>query len=402
MGVQVELSKDLARHLRAGHPWVFRKALKQPPRMPAGTIVDVAENGRFVARGYYDPLSPIAVRVLTRDEREPIDRSFWKRRVADSLKLRRELLDLSHTDSFRLLHGESDMLPGVNADLYAGFAVLKLYSAGLTPHREAIVAALRDNVPDLLGVLGRDELSRDDAEDESDRPAQGRPLWGKPPPQKLCMTENGMKLWLDPYTGQKTGMFLDQRDNRRLVRDLAKNRSSALNMFCYTGGFSVAAALGGAKRVVSVDSDADAVALCRENFELNELGPANHEFVADDAFKVLDRYKAEGRRFELIVLDPPAFAKSQRTVEAALDGYASLNRAALALLSPGGLLCTASCSARVSAEDFFTAVKEAAFKARVDLQLVHQRFQPPDHPVLAQFPQGRYLKFFVFRRPGGV
>jgi 23S rRNA (cytosine1962-C5)-methyltransferase len=149
-----------------------------------------------------------------------------------------------------------------------------------------------------------------------------------------------------------------------------------------------------------VDLDADAVDLCRENFALNGLDPAAHRFEAADAFKVLDRFKVEGRKFELIVLDPPAFAKSQRTVEAALDGYASLNRNALALLPPGGLLCTASCSARVSAEDFFTAVKEAAFKARVDLQLVHQRFQPPDHPVLAQFPQGRYLKFLVFRRAG--
>jgi 23S rRNA (cytosine1962-C5)-methyltransferase len=397
MAVSVELSKDLARHLRAGHPWVFRKALKAPPKMPAGTVVDVTEGGRFVARGYYDPLSPIAVRVLTRTEGETVDRAFWKRRLGHAMRLRTELLDLSNTDSFRICHGESDQLPGVVADLYAGFAVLKLYSAGLTPHRESIIAALRENVPGLKGVLGRDELSRDDAEDESDIPAQGRVLWGEPPPEKLCMTEHGMKLWLHPYTGQKTGMFLDQRDNRDLVRSLAKGRRS-LNMFCYTGGFSVAAALGGASQVTSVDSDADAIALCRENFALNGIDPAQHQFEATDAFDLLARYKAENLKFDLIVLDPPAFAKSQRTVEAALDGYASLNRAALALLSPGGILCTASCSARVSAEEFFTAVKEAAFKARVDLQLVHQRYQPPDHPTLAQFPQGRYLKFFVFRR----
>jgi len=399
MAVAVELSKDLARHLRAGHPWVFRKALKQPPRMPAGTVVDVAENGRFVARGYYDPLSPIAVRILTRDEKEKVDRAFFKRRVAQALKLRRELLDLRDTDAFRALHGESDLLPGVVADVYAGFAVLKLYSAGLTPHREAIVSALRENLPDLKGVLGRDELSRDDAEDESDGPAQGHVLWGEPPPEKLRMTEYGMKLLVEPYTGQKTGMFLDQRDNRRLVRELAAGRRT-LNMFSYTGGFSVAAALGGAPLVVSVDSDADAMALCRENFGLNGIDPGPHAFRAEDGFKALDKLKAEGQSFELIVLDPPAFAKSQRTVEAALDGYASLNRNALALLPPGGVLCTASCSARVSPDQFFTAVKEAAFKAKVDLQLVHQRFQPPDHPVLAQFPQGGYLKFFVFRRPG--
>jgi 23S rRNA (cytosine1962-C5)-methyltransferase len=397
MPVPVELSKDLARHLRAGHPWVFRKALKAPPKMPPGTVVDITEGGRFVARGYYDPLSPIAVRILTRDERETVDRAFWKRRIGAAHQLREELLDRSQTDSYRVLHGESDAVPGVIADLYAGFVVLKLYSAGLVPHREHIVAALRDAVPGLKGVLGRDELSRDDAEDESDRPAQGKGLWGQTPPEKLQMLENGMKLWLHPYTGQKTGMFLDQRDNRALVRTLAKGRRT-LNLFGYTGGFSLAAALGGAPEVWSVDQDEDATALARENFTLNGLEPAKHQFRSDDVFQLLGELKERKETFPLVVLDPPAFAKSQRTVEAALDGYASLNRNAMALLPVGGLLCTASCSARVSAEEFFTAVKEASFKARVDLQLVHQRFQPPDHPTHIQFPQGRYLKFLVFRR----
>jgi 23S rRNA (cytosine1962-C5)-methyltransferase len=207
-----------------------------------------------------------------------------------------------------------------------------------------------------------------------------------------------MKLWVDVHRGQKTGMFLDQRDNRRLVRDLAKGRR-ALNLFCYTGGFSVAAALGGATGVTSVDLDGDAVALASESFALNGLAATPHRLEIGDAFEYLADQKTQQERFDLIVVDPPAFAKSQRTVEAALDGYASLNRAALALLPPGGLLCTSSCSARVSSEAFFGAVKEAAFKARVDLQLVHERYQPPDHPVLAQFPQGRYLKFLVFRRP---
>jgi 23S rRNA (cytosine1962-C5)-methyltransferase len=337
------------------------------------------------------------VRILTRDERETIDRAFWKRRVAAAQALRTELLDLAQTDSYRVVHGESDALPGVIADLYAGFIVLKLYSAGLVPHRDAIVAALRDAVPKLQGVLGRDELSRDDAEDESDRPAQGKVLWGREPPEKLQMLENGMKLWLSPYTGQKTGMFLDQRDNRALVRSLAKGRRT-LNLFGYTGGFAVSAALGGAPSVWNVDQDEEATALARDNFALNGHDPGKHRFSSEDVFSLLSDLKAKGEQFGLVVLDPPAFAKSQRTVEAALDGYASLNRGALALLPPGGLLCTASCSARISAEEFFTAVKEAAFKAKVDLQLVHQRFQPPDHPTLLQFPQGRYLNFLVFRR----
>jgi 23S rRNA (cytosine1962-C5)-methyltransferase len=397
MPVQLELSKDLARHLRAGHPWVFRKALQQPPKMPPGSVVDVTEGGRFVARGYYDPLSPIAVRLLTRDDRENIDRAFWKRKVAAAHQMRVELLDLRETDAYRVVHGESDALPGVIADRYGDTVVLKLYSAGLVPHRDAIVAALREGVPGLKGVLGRDELSRDDAEEESDKPAAGKVLWGEAPAEKLCIREYGMKLYVQPYTGQKTGTFLDQRDNRALVRSLAKGRRT-LNLFSYTGGFSVAAALGGATEVLSVDQDADAIALADENFVLNGLEPKKHRGLVEDVFSTLSELKTKNEQYDLVVLDPPAFAKSQRTVAAALDGYASLNRTAMALLPVGGLLCTASCSARVSAEEFFTAVKEAAFKAKVDLQLVHQRFQPPDHPTLTQFPQGRYLKFLVFRR----
>jgi 23S rRNA (cytosine1962-C5)-methyltransferase len=391
----LELRKDLARHLRAGHPWVFRKAVeKAPTRLEAGTIVDVVEQGRFVARGYYDPHSAIAVRILTRDAAELVDAAFWRRRMARALALRSELV--RGTSGYRLVHGESDGLPGVVADRYHRFAVLKLYSAGLTPHRAAIVEALVAEAGDLEGLYGRDEIPHDE-EDDGSRP-QGRVLWGAEPPERIEIDELGMKLLVDVRRGQKTGTFLDQRENRRLVRELARGRAEVLNCFSYTGGFSVAAALGGARHVVSVDVDREAIALARDNFRQNGLDPADHAFAAEDAFELLARYRREGRRFDLVVCDPPAFAKSQRAVEAAVAGYASLNRAALAVLAPGGLLVTASCSARVTSEQFFDAVKEAAFKARVDLQLVHESRQPPDHPVSPQFREGRYLKCLVLRR----
>jgi len=415
--VRLALQKDLARHLRAGHPWVFSKALERPPRgLAAGAIVEVVEGERFVARGYYDPHSAISVRVLTREPAEAIDGAFWRRRVQRAMSLRRDLV--RGTTGFRMVHGESDGLPGVVADRYGRWVVLKLYSAGLTPHRGAIVEALRDATAEaaaeaaartasggdeagehresLAGVYGRDEVSRDEEGDET-APA-GRVLWGAEPPERIAIHEHGMKLLVDVRRGQKTGTFLDQRENRRMVRELARGRAEALNCFSYTGGFSVAAALGGAKRVVSVDLDADAIALARENFRENGLDPDVHGFAVEDAFELLARYKREGRRFDLLVCDPPAFAKSQKAVEGALAGYASLNRAALAVLAPGGLLVTASCSARVSAEQFYEAVKEAAFKARVELQLVEERHQPPDHPVSPQFKEGRYLKCFVYRR----
>ena len=393
---RLTLQKDLARHLRAGHPWVFRKAVEKAPKgLAAGAIVDVVEGERFVARGYYDPLSAIAVRILTREPAEAIDAAFWRRRVQRALALRRELV--RGTTGWRLVHGESDGLPGVVADVYGRWVVLKLYSAGLTPHRGRVVEALRDALGgELAGVYGRDEIPHDE-EDEGATP-EGRVLWGEEPPERLAIDEHGMKLLVDVRRGQKTGTFLDQRENRLLVRQLARGRPEALNCFSYTGGFSVAAALGGARHVVSVDVDRDAIALARDNFRENGLEPADHAFAAEDAFELLARYKREGRRFDLVVCDPPAFAKSQKAVESALAGYASLNRAALAVLAPGGLLVTASCSARVSAEQFYDAVREAAFKARVDLQLVEERRQPPDHPVSPQFREGRYLKLLVYRR----
>ncbi len=394
---ELRLQKDLARHLRAGHPWVFRKAIERAPKgLAAGAIVDVTDDGRFVARGYYDPHSAITVRILTREPAEAIDPDFWRRRVARALALRRELVH--GTTGYRMVHGESDGLPGVVADRYGAFAVLKLYSAGLVPHRGAIVEALRAEAEGLEGVYGRDEVPRDD-DDEGGAPA-GRVLWGAEPPELLQIDEHGMRLLVDVRRGQKTGHFLDQRENRRMVRGLAAGRPEALNLFSYTGGFSVAAALGGARHVVSVDVDQDAIRLARENFRANGLDPADHAFAAEDCFELLARYKREGRRFELVVCDPPAFAKSQKAVEAAIAGYASLNRAALAAVAPGGLLVTASCSARVSVEQFTEAVKEAAFKARVDLQLVGETRQPPDHPVSLQFREGRYLKCLVLRRVG--
>ena len=394
--VRLELQRGLGRHLRAGHPWVFRKAVEKLPRIPPGSVVDLTEGGKFVARGYFDPLSPIAVRVLTRDVRESIDGDFFRRRVRSAWEVRERLLDRTDTDSFRLVHGESDGLPGVVADLYAGTVVLKLYSAGLTPARGMLVEALRA-LPGVRSVLGRDQLAGEDGEEEGPGSAAGvRLRWGEEPADPVVIQERGVRFGVDVRRGQKTGFFLDQRENRALMRRLSHG-ASVLNCFSYSGGFSVNAALGGASRVFSVDQDADAIALARENFARNGLDPNAHDFLAADVFTLLSSFRDERRRFDVVILDPPAFAKSQRAVEAAIDGYASLNRQALEVVAPGGLLVTASCSARVTPEAFEGAVKEAGFKAGVDLTLVEERYQPPDHPIRLQFPEGRYLKFLVLR-----
>lgn len=413
---KLELQKDLARHLRAGHPWVFRKALERAPAgLPAGAIVDVVEKGRFVCRGYYDPHSPIVVRVLTRNPAEGVGPLFWRMRISKAIALRRAFApfdDPAVTDCARLVHGESDGLPGVVIDLYGKWAVLKLYSAGLLPHRDAILTALRGEVA-VEGLYGRDDEGAagdaeaaagdgDEGEEAKDparapRPEKGQVLWGKAPPDPIVVKENGAAIAVDVRAGQKTGFFLDQRDNRLALRRYAKGRR-AINCFSYTGGFSLAAALGGAREVVSVDRDDAALGLARRNFELNGLPEGLHRTVTSDVLDFLAAEKARGARWDLIVLDPPAYAKTQKAVPAALDGYASLHRAALQLLPPGGILATASCSARVSAEEFAAAIKEAAGKTGATLQLLEDRRQPPDHPVALAFPEGRYLKFMVFRR----
>ena len=399
MAVKLELQKDLARHLRGGHPWVYRRAIERPPQgLAAGAIVDVTERGKFVARGYFDPHSGVRVRVLTRDPAEAVGPLFWRRRISRAVALRRAYVLDEQTNCARLVHGEGDGLPGVVVDLYDRFAVLKLYSAGLAPHRADILAALQGEVA-LDGIYGRDEdLSASEEEELEERegpPARGHVLWGAAPPSELIVREHGMSIAVDVLAGQKTGYFLDQRENRLALRRYARGRMRVLNCFSYTGGFSLSAALAGARHVVSIDRDAAAVALARRNFELNGIDPAAHGFLTADVLAFL---REQNERADLIVLDPPAFAKSQKAVPAALDGYASLHRTALLALAPGGILATASCSARVSADEFVGAIREAAAKTRSDLTLLEERRQPPDHPVPLSFPEGRYLKFFVFRK----
>ena len=393
---RLELQKDLARHLRAGHPWVFKKALARPAKgLPAGTIVDVVEGDRFVARGYLDPHSAIVVRILTRDEGEAVDAAFWRRRVARAVALRRELV--TGTNAYRLLHGESDGLPGVVVDRYDRFAVLKLYSAGLTPHRADIVEAIRAECGDLAGVYGRDEVPRDD--DDEGGEGAGRVLWGAEPPEHVAIDEHGMKILVDVRRGQKTGLFLDQRENRHLVRDPGARAGPRRSTSSATPAASRSRRRWAAPPTWSPATSTRTPSPWPAATSPRTASiPADHAFAAGDAFDLLANYKRQGRRFDLVICDPPAFAKSQKAVEGALAGYASLNRAALQVLAPGGLLVTCSCSARVTAEQFTEAVKEAAFKLHVELALVAETRQPYDHPVSLQFREGRYLKALVLRR----
>jgi 23S rRNA (cytosine1962-C5)-methyltransferase len=420
MSARVLIPDRLAGHVLKGHPWVYADILPPgPPIASTGELVMlVGRDGKPLGQALFDAGSPIALRVLNTRRDDVAGPSLWRRRVRDALALRRSTLDLSATDAFRLLHGEGDLLPGVVVDHYAGWLVMKLDTAAWLPHLDDLVAALEAEVQPrgiyLKGLTGRKGAEDGGAAAGGEARVlaggearvlaggearvlaggEARVLAGAAPPEDLVVLEYGMQLRVDVYRGQKTGFFLDQRENRALVRRVARGRE-VLNLFSYTGGFSLAAALGGATRVASVDIARGAVEGARENFALNGVDPEAHEFVAQDAFEYLSRCAQERRQFDLVVVDPPSFAPNERVLRKALSAYVKLNEKAIRQVRPGGLLASASCSSHVTQEAFLQALREAAAEARRPLRLLEVRQEPADHPTPLHFPEGRYLKFVL-------
>lgn len=380
----VALPAFLEPALAAGHPWVYRDHV--PARFSAenGAWVRVRA-GRQTAFALWDATSPIALRIFS--AHAVPDAAFFAERVRRAWELRAPLRDAEVT-AYRWLYGEGDGLPGVVVDLYGEHAVLVTYSDAVATLVPPVVEALWD-LGRLRGVVEKPRALADRA--------QGLVVHrGDPPPADLTVVEHGVRFRVDLARGQKTGLFLDHRENRRFVGGLARGRR-VLNLFCYTGGFSLFAARGGAREVVSVDSAAPAMAATRDNFALNGLPSDHHLAVTEDAFTFLARAAAEGQRFDLVIADPPSFARSRAQQRAALRAYVRLHAAALAVVAPGGLYAAASCTAQVSPADFQATLAEGAARARCRLQLVHEAGQPLDHPVAAQHPEGRYLKFVVGR-----
>jgi len=390
------LRRDLVRSIRAGHPWVYREAIAAPAGLPAGTVVDLRDrDGQFVARGLFDPSSPIALRIYTLDENEPIDEALFSRRLEEALALRRHLFtaDAAPTDAFRLCHGEGDFLPGVIVDVYGPVAVLIFDGGERGPAR-----AFRDAIVKAVAALGQKLGIRAIYERLQRRSGGGGQLiFGSLPdsaglPGELVVREHGVRFSVDVVHGQKSGLFLDQRENRRRIRDWAGGRS-VWNGFAYTGGFSVCAALGGARRVVSVDRAGPALLAARRNFSLNGIDPDRHAFFTEDAFTHLAAAAARGERYDLVIVDPPSFAPTERAVPLALAAYRELHRLALAIVAPGGLLCAASCSSHVPEAAFLSTLAPAGLSAGRRLRILEVHGQPADHPAPLAFPEGRYLKF---------
>lgn len=377
-----------------GHPWVFSGAIARAegPEPTDGAEVDVVSaDGTFVARGLFNGRSQIRVRLYAWRETD-LDDAFFAGRISDAVALRRDLLGLSAPEgACRLVFSEGDGLSGLTVDRYGPYLAVQFTSLALAARSDALIEALVARTG-AEGVVLRTEKG---ILEEEGLELRDGPLAGDVPEEPIEVVDGGLHWGVDLRTGHKTGFYLDQRDNRLRAAAYAKGRSVA-DVCCYTGGFSVAAAVGGAASVTGVDASAPSLALAGENAARN--GVADRcSFERGDAFKWLEAQGAEGRRYGMVVLDPPRFARSRKGVPQALRAYERLNRLALAVLEEGGILVTCSCSGRVSAEEFAGAVGRAAGAARRTVQILESRGQAPDHPVSATCPESAYLKCLICR-----
>jgi len=377
------------------HPWVFSGAIERIEGDPQdGDVVAlVSADRRSLGRAYINRRSQITLRMLTWDPDEALDGAFWQTRLEWAISGRRLLdLDAGDTTAYRLVNAEADLMPGLIVDRYGPYLVAQFLTLGIERWRKAILDAL-EAACQPAGIYERDDVPVRRKEGLQE---QVGVLRGQEPPAELEIAERGRRFLVDIRRGQKTGFYLDQRDNRRRVGHYAAGREM-LNCFAYTGGFAVYAAAAGATRVVDVDTSAEALALCARNLALNGLESTPAEHVVGDVFQELRRYRAVGRQFDLIVLDPPKFAASEAQVMAAARGYKDINLLAMQLLRPNGLLATFSCSGSVSADLFQKILFGASADAGRQVQIVEMLGQAGDHPILLSFPESAYLKGAICR-----
>ena len=383
-GPTLELPAQLKRGLSAGHPWVYRDHVPKGFQAPSGTWVRVRAGG-YSAFALWDETSKIALRMFS--ERALPDADWIRERVRLALALRRSLLD-EQTSAYRLLYGEGDGIPGLTVDVYGSFAVIVTYADSLEAVVPWVVRALVELLK-LHGVVRRARV-------RDGEPPRLEVLHGRLPPRDLIVAEHGLRMQVDLFLGQKTGLFLDHRENRRFMGGLCAGKR-VLNLFSYTGAFSLYAARAGAASVTSVDLSQPAARAARANFELNGLDPEQHEFLAEDVFEFLERTRQASVTYDVVICDPPSFANSREQQKNALRAYVSVNSAGLRVLESGGIYAAASCTAQVGLDAFRGVLAEAAVNAKRRLQIFHDAAHAADHPIFAGHPEGRYLKFMVAR-----
>jgi len=391
--IALRVAPPAERALRQGHPWLFEQSITDISHAgaPGDLAVIFDDKRRFQAIGLYDPVSPIRVRILQARQPAIINADWFRNKLDIAFRLR-EPLDETNTTGYRLVHGENDGLPGLILDRYADTLVLKLYTPAWIPHLKEFCEALTQISPAEYLVL-RLNRSTENQTGLLYGLSDGMTLTLQTPPSLLLFKENGLTFEADPINGQKTGFFLDQRDNRARVEKLSKGKS-VLNVFAYTGGFSVYAARGGAKEVVSVDVSAPALEGAIRNMAHNKL-TVPHETIAEDAFEVLARMESQKRLFDVVIIDPPMFALNEKQIEAAISAYRKLTRLGLGVLKKGGMLVQASCSSRVDNDSFFASIHRSANEAGRRLTEVERTGHALDHPI--GFKEGAYLKCLFAR-----
>ena len=390
--ISIQLKPKKEESLQRFHPWLFSGAIQRIEGNPAeGDLVEVLDTNRnFLAIGHYQ-IGSIAVRVVS-FENIPVDDDFWSNKIkhAYSMRVSLGLVAGERNNTFRLIHGEGDSFPGLIVDVYDDTAVMQAHSVGMHEIRQTLAECIVNNVPQVKNVYYKSETTL--PFNAPITPEDGY-LIGEETTD-LSAIENGLKFHVDWLRGQKTGFFIDQRENRSLLERYSSGKS-VLNMFCYTGGFSVYALRGGAKLVHSVDSSAKAIDLTDKNVEANFPNDPRHKSFDEDAFKFLNNLEHNEQKYDLIILDPPAFAKHREAIRNALKGYKRLNAKAFEQIKPGGILFTFSCSQVITKDQFRLAVFSAAAESKRNVRILHQLSQPADHPINIYHPEGEYLKGLV-------
>lgn len=390
----VQLKPGREKSLVRRHPWVFSGAVAKVIGNPqiGDTVEVLSASGRFFGQGAYSPHSQIRCRIWSWDENENINEDFFYKRLKHSIQMRHDLVEELTTNAIRLVHAESDGLPGLVVDQYGETCVLQILSAGIEHWKETVFQCLREII-EPAQIFERSDVEVRALEGLAKRKGL---VWGKNIGGILNIHENGLKYQVDVAGGHKTGFYIDQRDNRAIVKTLARGRE-VLDCFCYTGGFSVAALAGGAKSVVGVDTSSDALTIAQSNVELNGLPAKSMETIQGDVFRILRDMRDRAQQFDMVILDPPKFAPTSSQAAKAARGYKDINLLGLKLLRPGGMLVTFSCSGGVGAEFFQKIVAGAALDAGLDVKIIGYLHQGADHPVALNFPEGYYLKGLVLR-----
>lgn len=388
----VKLKKGRDKSFNRKHPWIFSGAIDSVKDVNTNgeTVEIISGDGKFLGYGSFSPHSQISIRVLSFNPEDKIDREFIQHRIETASQFRNQIINSETTNAYRVINAESDFLPGLVVDKYRDFLVCQFLSAGAEFWKKETIEIL-SNIFNPIGIFERSDI--DVREKEGLQHSKGI-IYGNTPEEPIEILENGNKFFVDIKLGHKTGFYLDQRDNRKLLESFS-SECEILNCFSYTGGFSVYAIKSGAIKVVNVDASADALSLAEKNFALNGIDSSKYENIQDDVFKYLRKARDTNRQFDVIVLDPPKFAESVSQIEKAARGYKDINLLALKLLKKNGVLFTFSCSGHIVPDLFSKIIADAATDAGRDVHILKYLTQAPDHAMLTNFPEGLYLKGLV-------